>query len=346
MDLSVRVSNLVKMYLNQLIIKQKYPLSNYRIESNRVTDNSINVSLEVNRGFLGLFFSGRTLVNDIMENEVNFKSALDSFLHKEMPTYDFYIDDLATVSNYRATFKVEYYPSVRIPPDMLRKIFSYLHPSEVERITSGIPGQENYLSDPYIWYMFVTNSYPMFKDYPLQGINWIQLYHELDTLNKEGIPIIFDTNLLNIAIIRGLDQLVKILLTYPGVDPSSFDNQSIVNAVSYGHTDILRLLLQDTRVDPTVRNNIVIKTAVMNLEPEVVQILLQDPRIDPLEDFPNILNTALTLRNLYGDRVTPEITMKTKDTFLVLRSDPRILQAINQMPINQRTRLLNAINAL
>ena len=65
------------------------------------------------------------------------------------------------------------------------------------------------------------------------------------------------------------------------VDPSLYNNHSIVKASYYGHTEIVRLLLADPRVNPADNSNHAIAWASWQGHTETVRLLLADPRVDP-----------------------------------------------------------------
>eukprot|EP01117_Protostelium_nocturnum_P013684 TRINITY_DN5129_c0_g1_i1.p1 TRINITY_DN5129_c0_g1~~TRINITY_DN5129_c0_g1_i1.p1 ORF type:complete len:367 (+),score=80.15 TRINITY_DN5129_c0_g1_i1:103-1101(+) len=83
---------------------------------------------------------------------------------------------------------------------------------------------------------------------------------------------------IRISAALGYEELVRVLMSDPRVDPSSENNSVIQSASWYGHYGAVKALLQDPRVDPT-RYSLHFACKVGNLE--LVKLLLEDPRSLP-----------------------------------------------------------------
>jgi hypothetical protein len=70
-------------------------------------------------------------------------------------------------------------------------------------------------------------------------------------------------------------EIVKSILTRPGIDPSIENNLPVVVASSMGRTDIVELLLNDRRVNPTVRDHEALMRAQAKCDVYVVELLLK-----------------------------------------------------------------------
>ena len=91
-------------------------------------------------------------------------------------------------------------------------------------------------------------------------------------------------NVIVAAVAAGKEELVRVLLDHPDVDPVRVGTTGVSlirEAVVEGHVDILRVLLEDGRCDPGEDDNGAIGNAAMNGKVEIVQVLLEDPRVDP-----------------------------------------------------------------
>ncbi len=80
--------------------------------------------------------------------------------------------------------------------------------------------------------------------------------------------------------------MIKLLLTYPKIDPSVDDNLAIRMASRHGHTKIVKLLLTNLKIDPSAGSNYGIRWASENGHLEVVKMLLNLPLfrgVDPSE---------------------------------------------------------------
>lgn len=98
--------------------------------------------------------------------------------------------------------------------------------------------------------------------------------------NPKIDPIDINRALL-IAVKKGFDQIVELLLGNPVVDPTIENNSAIKIAAQNGFIKIVQLLLLDYRVDPTVDDNCIMQTACLDSHIEIVRLLLKDYRIDP-----------------------------------------------------------------
>lgn len=72
-------------------------------------------------------------------------------------------------------------------------------------------------------------------------------------IEKHDIDLSFGRNaLISLACDRGDIRFVKLLMSYPEVDPSDMDNTCILHSSTKKFSHIARLLLTDPRVDPNV----------------------------------------------------------------------------------------------
>ena len=79
----------------------------------------------------------------------------------------------------------------------------------------------------------------------------------------------------------GFTDVVILLLSDYGVDPSARDNQALIDAAGRGHLEIVKLLLSDDRVDPSAEDNRALIIASHKGRLEIVKLLLLDTRVDP-----------------------------------------------------------------
>jgi ankyrin repeat protein len=324
MNLSSQIVDHSYEYLNNVIVVKGYPLKNYRLEYDYLSDNSIQVEISVSRGFMGLFSSGRTLINNVLENEDEFKFDMSRYLEQQFPNYNFYITDIITISNQNVVFKISYYPRAELPPDMIRKILSYLPPDQIERI---YPGKD----DPYLWYMMVVNNFPFIEEVPVNLVNWKRLYHEIDHLRKHEVPIIFNDDLLKLAADYDLTELVKILLLDPNIDPNNGQSYTPLKiAVSRNNIGVTELLLNDPRV-------------VVDPE-ELLSIVLKENYSIMAKLISRMINPSITALNLaiyggdfeYFQQLLPKFDPSSNDneTLLIatLANQPRVLERLLEDP--------------
>lgn len=287
------VSNLgrsVEKYLLNQIAAARYPLKNYRIFYEPVSDNSLQVKLNVARGISGLFVS-RTALHDILDNLEKFKFDLLHYLERRSPEYNIYLEDPVSL-NQTLVFTITYYPKVELPPDIIKKILSYLHPEEAQRTALSKEYQRAF-EDQYIWYMFVMNTYGPYyrflREVPLDSVNWRQLYQEIERLKRSGTPMVFDNFLFKEAISQNAIELVKIMLMDPSIDPMDVGDTSpndspylrvpIKLAAERNHLVILKMLLDDPRVDPNVGDSIALRVSLAQGAPEAAAMLLAHPKV-------------------------------------------------------------------
>ncbi len=109
-------------------------------------------------------------------------------------------------------------------------------------------------------------------------------------VNMKG-PSYDDNKSIYIACLHGKEDIVKILLRHPEVDPSSCNNRALTAARKNGHLGIVKLLLQDSRVDPSIDENAVLYNSIRNGHLDIVKILIEDFRVD----FASKRNYALRL---------------------------------------------------
>ena len=120
-----------------------------------------------------------------------------------------------------------------------------------------------------------------------------------------GLEIILASNIegnyenaLSLAALNGHNEVVKLLLQDPRVDPSADNNYAIRFASGICHVDVIKLLLQDPRVDPRAYNNYAIRYASAAGKVEIVKLLLQDKRIDPSNDDNYLIRLASLRRRV------------------------------------------------
>lgn len=366
MSLSAQVGRSTEKYLFDRIVAGGYPPKNYRVEYEFVSDNSIQVILTVARGLMGFFSSGKTLINEIMGNEKAFKAELQKFLEKSFPQYNIYLSDIITMSNQTAIFTISYYPRAELPPDMIRKILSYLPPEEIERISKVFPGQEGAAEDQYLWHMMVMNNfwrnYPLLEEIPLGSVMWKELYQELDAFRRAGIPLAFDNKMFKLAVMNDFMELVLIMLQDSLIDPNDqTDDSPLSLAVSGNKLAITEILLKDPRVDvdplsllQTVinqENPIMARLISRYIEPNMVALSMaiyggdQERfeqllgEIDPNGDWTSPVISAVMAnrpdflrRLLQSPQVDPSLQNDTLLLSAILKGYPEIVRLLLQDP--------------
>lgn len=75
--------------------------------------------------------------------------------------------------------------------------------------------------------------------------------------------------------------VIKLLLSDPGINPSINNNLPIICASKRGSVEGVRMLLSDSRVDPSDQNNKALINACDSGLVEMVELLLSDPRVNP-----------------------------------------------------------------
>lgn len=293
MSLVSDLGSSIERYLLEQIDATGYPARDYRVSYERVTDNSLQVTLSVARGLFGLFTS-RPLPRDILDDLEIFEVGLLNYLQRAFPEYNIYLGHPVFV-NQSLIFTVNYYPKVELPPDLIKKILSYLAPEEAQRIAQALPPMyQEAFKDQYIWYMFVMNTYgPYYRfleEIPLSSVNWRQLYQEIEKLRQSRTPMIFNNFLFKEAIRQNAIELVKVMLMDPSIDPMDVGDSPPENpylrvpiklAAERNHVVILKMLLDDPRVDPAVGENAALKSALSHSKAEAAEILLSNPKVTP-----------------------------------------------------------------
>lgn len=128
-------------------------------------------------------------------------------------------------------------------------------------------------------------------------------------LRRQSMPV-YDETLLFAAARDGREQLVRVLLENPLIDPSLERNEALYIAVSHGHTDVVKLLLADPRVNPGDRSGLIVQAAIVLEDCTIARLLLADPRVDPTQDD----NSAIFWAAYYD----------VPDVLQVLLDDPRV----------------------
>jgi hypothetical protein len=114
---------------------------------------------------------------------------------------------------------------------------------------------------------------------------------------------------------HGMTEIVKLLLSHPSVDPSANEQESLCSACQKGHVEIVKLLLADVRVNPSAQEQLPIRLASEYGHFPVVQLLLADSRVDPTMEFQTPIRLAS--ENCWYDVVN------------LLLCDPRVLPSVN-----------------
>lgn len=87
-------------------------------------------------------------------------------------------------------------------------------------------------------------------------------------------------------------EIVKLLVTCPGVTAAADSNYALRWASSNGHTEVVQFLLGCTGVDPAAESNDAIQRACSNGNVDIVKILLRHPAVDPTANNNNALFEA------------------------------------------------------
>lgn len=85
---------------------------------------------------------------------------------------------------------------------------------------------------------------------------------------------------LDIALMNGKTDIVKVFLNNSMIDPSEDDNSAIKWACIRGHLNIVQLLLKHPKVDPSDDDNSCIKSAIYGRMQNIILALVEDPRVD------------------------------------------------------------------
>jgi len=94
-----------------------------------------------------------------------------------------------------------------------------------------------------------------------------------------------DNQAIRIASKNGHADIVNLLLTWKGVDPSVEDNIALRVACESGYLNIVKSLLSTGRVDPTSQDNTPFRIACKNGHLEVAKLLLETGVIDPTAQY-------------------------------------------------------------
>ncbi|KAJ3329221.1 hypothetical protein HDU76_008373 [Blyttiomyces sp. JEL0837] len=97
---------------------------------------------------------------------------------------------------------------------------------------------------------------------------------------------------IHLAAYEGFFDVLKVLLNVPGVDATGNSNIALRSSARSGNVDILRMLLAIPGVDPTVMDNCVLQSAVSNGHFDYVKVLLQVPAVDPTCNDNEAVRTA------------------------------------------------------
>lgn len=87
-----------------------------------------------------------------------------------------------------------------------------------------------------------------------------------------NLDIVLNPALVNAAGL-GFNDIVRILLADPRVNPAHLRNYPLRKAASANQTATVALLLQNPQVDPTAENNQALTFAKQNNNPEMIQLL-------------------------------------------------------------------------
>lgn len=83
---------------------------------------------------------------------------------------------------------------------------------------------------------------------------------------------------------RGHVEVVRFLLSQPGIDPTAHENGALRHASDSGHIEVVRALLADPRVDPSWQDNEALRLAAAGRHVDVVKLLLcSSPRVRRLQ---------------------------------------------------------------
>jgi ankyrin repeat protein len=124
-------------------------------------------------------------------------------------------------------------------------------------------------------------------------------------------------------------EIIKLLLPNPKINPSSFENESIIYASVYGDANTVKLLLKDPRIDPSIHGNQSLLEAGVYGHTEVVKLLLEDERVDPSQG-----NNEIIKRVCWGN------WKQNADVVRLLLRDTRVL---NMLPdeVKQYATMIN-----
>ena len=94
----------------------------------------------------------------------------------------------------------------------------------------------------------------------------------------------------------GLNNIVRILIMDPRVDPATDENKSILSAVRHNNFEVVQMLLDHGKVDPSVFDGLALRLAHRNKNKEIENILINSNKI-LLSKTPNlkILNIIIDI---------------------------------------------------
>lgn len=115
-------------------------------------------------------------------------------------------------------------------------------------------------------------------------------------ISGETQPDVDNNIIIRIASRVKFTSTVKLLLSYPAVDPSTNDDQALHSACFFGYNSIVELLLNHPRVKAESCENAAIINASFNGHLSIVEMLLKHPTVDPSANN----NKAFRFAKMYG----------------------------------------------
>jgi hypothetical protein len=101
-----------------------------------------------------------------------------------------------------------------------------------------------------------------------------QILNQIKLDSKHYHPVAFLS-----SVDGGHEEVVKLFLKDPQLNPSAFNNQAIRSAASAGCVKVTALLMDDKRVDPTINENSLLRLALINNKFDIVNLLLTNKQI-------------------------------------------------------------------
>lgn len=244
---------------------------------------------------------GDLLFEDIHQDPELFLSQLLNGMQDLLPKYRFELDSYQLDPD-RLTVVLTYHWGLSLPHDIIKNIMVQAGPQQARQISSVARDYRDVMTSPDIWRRFVLNeySYPLFRTINPGLVDWERLYHQLQKLQ----PLMFDRDTFREAIRQNADQLVKVMLKDPSIDPNDSSNgipeQPLLRipiklAAERNNLETLEVLLADPRVDPTLGDNLALLSATTHQAPEAANRLLQDARVAPTS--PSTLLWAINSNN-------------------------------------------------
>ncbi|KAI9346291.1 hypothetical protein BDR26DRAFT_776795, partial [Obelidium mucronatum] len=87
---------------------------------------------------------------------------------------------------------------------------------------------------------------------------------------------------IRFALGRGHVEIAKLLLKDPRVDATASDNEAICKVCEYGHLKLAKLFLSHSKqVGSSERMNRPLDIAIQNGRAKIVELLLRDSRVNP-----------------------------------------------------------------